>query len=112
MFRYADGINAFDLGVIEVSRPAENVNNDTKGNRDFGKVHRAMAGMLDILGDLVGEEWDVMKRLQVLGIKNTGTASPAQPNPRGEGRRGWRSICDLSRCIFTKVYFSTLQVGM
>lgn len=75
VFRYADGINTFDLGVIEVSCAVatSNVNHDPKSNKDYAKVHRAMSGMLDILAGLVANEWEVMKKLQVLGIMNTGS---------------------------------------
>ena len=77
VFRYADGINTFDLGVIEVSCAVatSNVNNDPKSNKDYAKVHRAMSGMLDILAGLVTNEWEVMNKLQVLGIMNTGRTS-------------------------------------
>ncbi|KAF8421843.1 hypothetical protein EV426DRAFT_575564 [Tirmania nivea] len=85
--RWADGIRAVDLGVVEVKKGNEgNVGamggrGDTGGSGDVGKVHRAMCGMLEILKGVVtgaggnpgGEEgWEVLKRVQVLGIVNSG----------------------------------------
>ncbi|KAF8425310.1 hypothetical protein EV426DRAFT_597079 [Tirmania nivea] len=72
VFRYVDGVLAFDLGVIEVSGGTTNVNNDPKSGRDHAKVHRALAGNLDILGTLVRKDWDYMQKLQVFGIINSG----------------------------------------
>ncbi|KAF8441903.1 hypothetical protein BGX38DRAFT_806013 [Terfezia claveryi] len=72
VFRYVDGVLAFDLGVIEVSGGAANVNNDPKSGRDHAKVHRAMAGNLDILGALVRKDWEYMQKLHVFGIINNG----------------------------------------
>ncbi|KAI5783935.1 hypothetical protein DFH27DRAFT_615791 [Peziza echinospora] len=70
--RYADGLMAFDVGVMEVSGGAANINNDVKSERDFAKAHRALSGNLQILTGLVGKEWDVMQKLQVVGIINNG----------------------------------------
>lgn len=72
IFRYVNGIIAFDVGVVEVSGGTANVNNDTKTDKDLAKCHRAMAGQLQILGDLVEWEWEDVKKLQVIGMINSG----------------------------------------
>jgi len=85
--RWADGIRAVDLGVVEVkggntgSVGAMGGRGDAGGGGDVGKVHRAMSGMLEILrgavvagaGGKEGEEtWEVLRKMQVLGIVNSG----------------------------------------
>ena len=87
--RWADGIRAVDLGVVEVKGSGGSVGamggvggaGERRGEGDVGKVCRAMCGMLEILKGVVvagaggkgGEEgWEVLKKVQVLGIVNSG----------------------------------------
>lgn len=72
LFRYLDDCQAFDVGVAEASITPANMNNDTKGEADLGKIHKVMVGMLWTLAERVGYDWGVVRELEVFGLITSG----------------------------------------